>query len=75
MTTLRAQAPRFCPHLCGLSDDANERRDGLIRRFVVFHGKRHPTELGEANLEAFLTALAVDGKVAAPTQIGFGRFA
>ncbi len=39
-----------------------------IRRFIVFHGKRHPTELGEANLEAFLTALAVDGKVAASTQ-------
>jgi hypothetical protein len=29
----------------------------LIRRFVVFHGKRHPSSLGAANVEAFLTTL------------------
>lgn len=39
-----------------------------IRRFVVFHGKRHPSSLGAGDVEAFLTALAVEGKVAASTQ-------
>ena len=34
----------------------------------VFHGKRHPSELGRAEVEAFLTHLAVDGQVAASTQ-------
>ena len=113
--TLRARAPRICPHLCGVSDGAKERRDGLrscnkgeeemdtheesppaprlldqvrerirvlhysirteeqyvqwIRRTILFHNKRHPTELGEAHLEAFLFKLAVDMKVAASTQI------
>lgn len=39
-----------------------------IRRFIVFRGKRHPQELGREAVEAFLTHLAVDGKVAASTQ-------
>lgn len=39
-----------------------------IRRFIVFHGKRHPGALGKAEVEAFLTHLAVSGNVAAPTQ-------
>jgi len=39
-----------------------------IRRFVVFHGKRHPSSLGAGHVEAFVTALAVDGNVAASTQ-------
>ena len=39
-----------------------------IRRFVVFHGKRHPSGLGAAEVEAFLTSLAVQGRVAASTQ-------
>lgn len=41
---------------------------GWIRRFILFHGKRHPNELGAEEVRAFLTALAVEGKVAAPTQ-------
>ena len=40
-----------------------------IRRFIVFHGKRHPQELGREAVEAFLTCLAVDGKVAAAPRI------
>jgi integron integrase len=40
-----------------------------IRRFIVFHGKRHPEEMGEAEVDAFLSHLAVDGKVSASTQI------
>jgi len=39
-----------------------------IKRFILFHGKRHPSELGEAAVAAFLTQLAVVGDVAASTQ-------
>jgi len=39
-----------------------------IRRFVLFHGKRHPSSLGAPEVEAFLTSLAVDGHVAPSTQ-------
>ena len=38
-----------------------------IRRFIVFHGKRHPRELGEREVTAFLTGLAERG-VSASTQ-------
>src|SRR5436190_18434211 len=39
-----------------------------IRRFILFHGKRHPTEMAEAEVTQFLTYLAREGKVAASTQ-------
>ena len=39
-----------------------------IKRYVLFHGKRHPSELGADEVEAFLTYLAVVGNVAATTQ-------
>ena len=39
-----------------------------VRRYVLFHGKRHPDEMGEAEINAFLTDLAVKKKVAASTQ-------
>lgn len=39
-----------------------------IRRFILFHHKRHPTEMGSTEVEAFLTWLAVEGNVAAATQ-------
>ena len=39
-----------------------------IRRYILFHGKRHPGELGAPEITRFLTSLAVDGKVAAYTQ-------
>jgi len=39
-----------------------------VRRYVVFHGKRHPTEMGEAEINAFLSDLAVRKKVSASTQ-------
>ncbi|MCC6867297.1 MAG: integron integrase [Burkholderiales bacterium] len=39
-----------------------------IKRFVLFHGKRHPSALGAAEVEQFLTSLAVDRRVAASTQ-------
>jgi len=39
-----------------------------IRRFILFHDKRHPKEMGATEIEAFLTHLAVEGSVAASTQ-------
>ena len=39
-----------------------------IRRYIFFHGKRHPRDLGAPQLEEFLTALAVERHVAASTQ-------
>ena len=39
-----------------------------VRRFIFFHGKRHPAEMGKPELEAFLTHLAVAGNVSASTQ-------
>ena len=39
-----------------------------IRRFILFHSKRHPLEMGAKEIEAFLTHLAVSGNVAASTQ-------
>jgi integron integrase len=39
-----------------------------IRRFILFHKKRHPTEMAEAEVTAFLTHLARHGRVASSTQ-------
>jgi integron integrase len=39
-----------------------------MRRFIAFHGRRHPREMGARELEQFLTHLAVVRKVSAPTQ-------
>ncbi|NIO70049.1 MAG: integron integrase [Anaerolineae bacterium] len=39
-----------------------------ITRHILFHNKRHPKDMGSAEIEAFLTHLAVDQKVAASTQ-------
>ena len=41
---------------------------GWIRRFILFHGKRHPAEMGEAEVPHFLSHLAVTAKVSASTQ-------
>ena len=38
---------------------------GWIRRFILFHGKRHPREMAEPEIGAFLSALATGEKVAA----------
>jgi integron integrase len=41
---------------------------GWIRRFILFHHKRHPAEMGKPEIEQFLTGLAVKRNVAASTQ-------
>jgi integron integrase len=39
-----------------------------IRRYIFFHGKRHPVEMGGAEVTRFLSSLAVEGRVAASAQ-------
>jgi integron integrase len=39
-----------------------------VKRYIHFHNVRHPTEMAEPEINAFLTHLAVKGKVSASTQ-------
>jgi integron integrase len=39
-----------------------------VKRYILFHGKRHPNEMGEPQIVAFLNHLAVKREVAASTQ-------
>ena len=39
-----------------------------IRRYIVFHGKQHPSSLGAPEISTFLTWLAVERRVSASTQ-------
>jgi hypothetical protein len=41
---------------------------GWIKRYILFHGKCHPRDMGEAEVEAFLNALAVRRQGSASTQ-------
>ena len=41
---------------------------GWIRRFILFHRKRHPNEMGEKEISDFLSHLAVEKSVSASTQ-------
>lgn len=41
---------------------------GWIKRYIIFHDKRHPAEMGKLELETFLTSLAVERNVSASTQ-------
>ena len=41
---------------------------GWIRRFIFFHNKRHPVDMGEAEIASFLSSLATDRRVSASTQ-------
>jgi integron integrase len=41
---------------------------GWIRRFILYNGKRHPDQLGGAEVTAFLTSLATERHVSASTQ-------
>jgi hypothetical protein len=38
------------------------------KRFILFHHKRHPADMGTLEIHVFLTHLAVEGQVAASTQ-------
>ena len=39
-----------------------------IRKYIVFHGKKHPSTIGAREMSAFLTWLAVERRVSASTQ-------
>lgn len=41
---------------------------GWVKRFIFFHGRRHPKEMGAKEVGDFLTALAVKNRVSASTQ-------
>ncbi len=69
-----ARAPRLldrvrrATRLRHLSDRTEEAYVGWIRRFILFHGKRHPAELGPPEVVEFLSHLAVERRVSAVTQ-------
>ena len=39
-----------------------------IRQFILFHDKHHPREMGEAEIEKFLSSLAVDRNLSVSSQ-------
>ncbi|WP_428415450.1 integron integrase [Methylibium sp.] len=41
---------------------------GWVRRYILFHGKRHPRDMGALEIEAFLSHLAVERGVSSATQ-------
>lgn len=41
---------------------------GWIRRFILYHGKRHPREMGKDEVSRFISSLATEGHVSASTQ-------
>jgi integron integrase len=54
--------------LLHLSYRTEETYVSTIRRFILFHGKRHPREMGAEEIRAYLAHLALEGQVAASTQ-------
>ena len=59
---------RAVARLRHLSHKTEDVYHNFIRRFILFHDKRHPNEMGAGEISAFLTHLAVDEKVSASTQ-------
>ncbi|MEA2561411.1 MAG: hypothetical protein QOH06_2915 [Acidobacteriota bacterium] len=41
---------------------------GWMRQYILFHGRRHPAEMGEVEINSFVTHLAVEKRVSASTQ-------
>ena len=46
-----------------------------IKRYILFHNKRHPLEMGPAEIQAFLSHLATEKNVAASTHTSPGSLA
>ena len=61
------QVRRTC-RLRHFSPRTEEAYAGWIRRFIVFHQKRHPADMGPPDVERFLSSLATERLVAASTQ-------
>ena len=74
MNTNPSQAPKLLDQVRGkirlkhYSIRTEQAYVDWIKRFILHFSKRHPRELGAADVEAFLTHLAVAGNVAASTQ-------
>ena len=51
-----------------LSPRTEQTYAGWLKRFVRYHGCRHPREMGDREIGLFLTSLAVDANVSASTQ-------
>ena len=39
-----------------------------IKHYIIFHGKKHPIEMGKVEIETFLTFLATKKRVGPTTQ-------
>ena len=63
-----AQKIRAVARMRRLKPRTEQAYAGWIRRFLAYHGGRHPLEPGKGELEDFLSDLAVRGKVSASTQ-------
>jgi hypothetical protein len=61
----RVRAACRVRHYCGRTEDAYV---DWARRYILFHHKRHPLEVGAVEINTFLTHLAVEGHVSASTQ-------
>lgn len=59
---------RACLRLGNLAQRTETAYVSWIKRYILFHGKRHPADMGRAEVEAFLTYLAVTRRVGASTQ-------
>ncbi len=73
-TPSRTQAPKLFPaiidrlHALQYSTRTEESYLQWIKRYILFHDKRHPREMGVAEIEAFLNHLALEKHVSASTQ-------
>ena len=74
MNTTQARKPKLLDQVRqvirrkGYSYKTEKSYVGWIKRFILYHGKRHPRDMGPTEIEQFLTHLAVDLNVAASTQ-------
>ena len=66
MRLMQAVRDRLC--LRHASPRTIESYEGWIRRYIRFHGRRHPRTMGDREVTTFLTDLATRGRVAASTQ-------
>ena len=68
------QAPKLLDrvrHACRVrhySIRTEEAYHDWVKRYILFHNRRHPQEMGAAEINQFLTHLAVEGRVSASTQ-------
>jgi integron integrase len=59
---------RQCIRLKGYSIRTEKSYVSWIKRFILFHGKRHPQDMGKPEIEAFLSHLVMKRNVASSTQ-------